>query len=67
VTLDSVYINGTYIPFSAFDVFNPDIDINSFLTISLPDTYGYFVDNDPYKILVITKEGAEDLVDHHTV
>ncbi len=67
VTLDSVYINDTYVPLSEFSPFNPDIDIGSSLTIFLPDTYGYFVDNDPYKILVITKEGAEDLVDHHTV
>ena len=69
VTLDSVYINDTYIPFSAFNVFNPDIDIGSFLTIYLPTTNGYFdiTDNQPHKILVRTKKGAEDLVDHHTV
>ncbi len=72
VTLDSVYINDTYVSLSNFPV-NFDIGIKGSLdlTISLTDLgiiLGFSVlDNDKLKILVITKEGAEDLVDHHTI
>ena len=73
ITIDSVYINNTYIPLFEFDQSVFDIDINGFLelTIDLTVLGGYLgfsvINNDPYKILVRSNKGAEDEVDHYII
>jgi len=67
VTLDSVYINDTYIPLNLFYESIFDIGINSYLELTIDLGLISVTDDLPYKILVRSKEGAEDLVDHHIV
>ena len=73
VTVDSVYINNTYISLSNFTQVNFDIGINGSLELTIDLTVlGTILDfpvsdDDKLKILVITKEGAEDMVDHYTI
>ncbi|MHA1104816.1 MAG: STT3 domain-containing protein [Promethearchaeota archaeon] len=66
LNLDSVYINGTYIGLSQFTetMYNISVDLSIQLTISMADLeaiIGTVNDGDTLEILVITREGAEDL------
>ena len=74
VTIDSVYINNTYIPLDEFVQFpNFDIGISESLelTINLTDLeiiLSFSVsDNDKLKIVVRSNKGAEDEVDHFII
>ncbi|MFX1500084.1 MAG: STT3 domain-containing protein [Promethearchaeota archaeon] len=64
VTLDSVYINNTYISLDAFNIDTIEIESggSSVLTINITDIPPEitFTDGDKLEILVRTQEGAED-------
>ncbi|MBY9004941.1 MAG: hypothetical protein KGD73_13275, partial [Candidatus Lokiarchaeota archaeon] len=66
LNIDSVYINGTYIGLSHFSelTFNISVGLSTQLTISMADLetiIGTVNVGDTLEILVITREGAEDL------
>ena len=64
VTVDGVYINGTYVDISNFEESVYEIGIGESLKLTLPDFesfIGTVNQNEYLEILVITKEGAEDI------
>ena len=71
ITIDSIYVNNTYIPLFEFDQSVFDIGINGFLelTIDLSTIAAYItiVNENNYKITVRSNKGAEDEVDHYKV
>ena len=76
VTIDSVYINNTYIPISAFSPYpNIDITVGGSIDLIIPltalDPPGYLsftvASGSKLKILVRTLQGAEDELDNHIV
>ena len=67
VNVDSVYINDTYIPLSGFDQVDFQIGISSTIELTINLAFLSITEDDKIKLLVRTKEGAEDIVDHHTV
>ncbi len=67
VNIESIYINDTYIPLSGFDQVDFQIGISSTIELTINSLSVGLSELDKIKLLVRTKEGAEDIVDHHTV